>query len=265
MNEFEVAKEIAKQIPVKEVYNDMAKPVSKSTGELVGLIPRAINGALEPLHKWILQKEYSIEQTKLLLQIKLENIKPEDIVQPEAYIAIPAIQAISYCVDSGELRNMYANLLASSMNTMIKDNVHPSFVEIIKQLSPDEAKLLKFLPSKGLCKPIIDILEKKSNKEGEFVYFSNLSILGWDAKCDFPENTPIYINNLCRLGIAEIPASGYLVDDFRYDKILESQAFAKILEEAPEENKYNIRKKMFGISDFGVSFRNICIGGSLLK
>lgn len=65
------------------------------------------------------------------------------IESPDPHIAVPALQYISYCMDNDELRDMYANLLANSMNKVVKNGVHPGFVEIIKQLSPDEARLLK--------------------------------------------------------------------------------------------------------------------------
>jgi hypothetical protein len=145
------------------------------------------------------------------------------------------------------------------MNKMIKDSVHPSYIEIIKQLSPDEAKMMNLLPAKGLCEPIVDIIEQRQEREGTFIYFSNFSLLGLEAKCDFPDNTPIYINNLCRLGLAEIPADRYLIEDFRYDKIRESEKLNQILSGAAPESKIDIRKKMFGITDFGVSFKNICV------
>ena len=80
-----------------------------------------------------------------MLELKLEKVSPELIEAPEPYIAVPAVQYISYCMNNEELRNMYANLLANSMNKVVKDGVHPGFVEIIKQLSPDEAKFLKYM------------------------------------------------------------------------------------------------------------------------
>lgn len=52
---------------------------------------------------------------------------------PEAYVAVPALQAISYSMNSEELRNMYANLLAKAIDIDEKDKVHPAFVELIKQ------------------------------------------------------------------------------------------------------------------------------------
>lgn len=63
-------------------------------------------------------------------------------MRAEPYVAIPAIQQISYSYDSDELRDMYANLLANFMDKERSDLVHPSFVEVIKQLNPDEASSL---------------------------------------------------------------------------------------------------------------------------
>ena len=141
----DIDNKVIKKLPIEDIYNDLAKPSVKNTGELISLIPRAIRSALEPLEMWILKKEFNIEETKKLLEIKLSKINPENIVTPEPYVAVPTIQAISYVMNNNELRNMYANLLASSMNKEVKDNVHPAYVEIIKQLTPDECRILKYI------------------------------------------------------------------------------------------------------------------------
>lgn len=159
MSEQELMTEYVKEV-AKEVYQDAGKPIAKPTGELVGLIPRAIKAALLPIEKWIVDREYNLAETKKLLEQRLANISPEQIEAPEAHIAVPAFQYISYCMDNEELRNMYANLLASSMNKAVKDGVHPSFVEIIKQLCPDEAKILKHFYKK-VSIPVITLKRKK--------------------------------------------------------------------------------------------------------
>ena len=118
------------------LYEDALQPTVQEVGKFAARIPRAINAAFSGLDKWILNKEYAIDETKKLLEKKLENVDPDKIVTPEAYVAVPAIQAISYSMDSEELRNLYANLLAKAMNSDTKDQVHPSFVEIIKPQHP---------------------------------------------------------------------------------------------------------------------------------
>lgn len=124
------------------LYEDALQPTVQEVGKFAARIPRAINAAFSGLDKWILNKEYAIDETKKLLAQKLENVDPEKIVEPEHYVAVPAIQAISYSMNSEELRNLYANLLAKAMHSDIKDLVHPAFIEIIKQLSPTDALIL---------------------------------------------------------------------------------------------------------------------------
>lgn len=114
-NSSDSAKDALKEI-AKEAYQDGAKPVVKPMGELAALFPRTIKAALAPLERWVLQREYNIEEIKKLLEEKLKNVPPESIEPPETHIAVPALQYISYCMDNVELRDMYANLLASSMN-----------------------------------------------------------------------------------------------------------------------------------------------------
>ena len=109
--------------------------------ELLARIPQVINAALAPLDCWIAERQYHVDRTKQLLEENLKNADPEKIVPPEPYVAIPAIQAISYAMDSDELRTLYANLLAKSIYLDTKDSVHPAFTEIIKNLSPVDCRV----------------------------------------------------------------------------------------------------------------------------
>ena len=81
---------------VPELYHDTLQPSAQETGKMLARIPRAINAAFSRLDKWILNREYSVDETKKLLTEKLNKVDPDKIVEPEPYVAIPAIQAISY-------------------------------------------------------------------------------------------------------------------------------------------------------------------------
>ncbi len=142
------------------LYEDVLQSTTQESGKTLTLIPRAINAALVPLRQWIAEREYKIAETEKLLAQKLEHVGEEKIVTPEAYVAVPAIQAISYSMDSVELRNLYANLLAKSMNSDTKDSVLPSFVEIIKQMSPIDSMVFKTIMERDV-NPIIDLLYAK--------------------------------------------------------------------------------------------------------
>lgn len=257
----EIIKEVGKEI-AKDMYDDVGKPVLNPTGQTVGLIPRAIKAALLPIEKWILTREYNLKETEKILESKLKNANPEDILTPEPYIAVPTLQYISYCMDSEQLRNMYANLLASSMNKKTKNRVHPGFSEIIKQLSSDEAKILKeFYKLKQI--PIIGV--RYENEKGHGIdIVKKFSDIGEKAKCEYPYDIEKYLDNLERLGLIESTTMNYLTDDSKYNE-LKNHKEIKGLENIPEffrntgKEKYKIQKGISKLTTWGVSFCNICV------
>ena len=251
----------------QDVYKDTAKSTLKSTGEVLSLVPKTINAALLPLRKWIASQEYNIAETEKLLAIKLQNVSPEQISAPEAYIGVPALQYISYCMDSEELRDMYANLLAKSMNEVTRNGAHPSFVEIIKQLCPDEAKLLKVM---GSYVPTISI--RYQNEEGSGVeILRNFSDIADKAMCEHPNNISQYIDNLERLGIIETKYLSSLTDKSVYEPLKKhnivksieakytSEVLARLSSTLGGQVSIEYEEGFYSITDYGCVFRSICI------
>ena len=260
-DKFDVTKEIVKEL-AKDAYSDGGKPIVKATGELVGLIPRAIKAALAPVEKWVLQREYNIEETKKLLEEKLKNVSPELIQSPEAYIAVPALQYISYCMDNEELRNMYANLLANSMNKVVKNGVHPGFVEIIKQLCPDEAKILRYF-STHIVIPTITLRYENEKAEGRDVV-KNFSDVGELAQCENPFEINKYFNNLIRLGLLESsPVLSSLVDKKLYEPLKNHRYILERTDESvlqkSEYKKVKFQESYISLTDYGKSFCSVCL------
>ena len=244
---------------VPRLYEDGAKPVVLETGKTLSLIPRTINAVLAPLRTWIARKEYNVAETEKLLAIKLDKVGADHIVPPEPYVAVPAIQAISYAMNSKELRNLYANLLAKSMTDTQKDRVHPAFVEIIKQLTPDEAKLLKLFINKDAF-PLIDVqcVNDDSNHSYNTIVHNFTPIL--EGVCENASAVTSYLDNLSRLKIIEIPEGIYLSDNEVYKPLENHPKITKLMETKLEEGKqWNIDKKQFKITAFGKEFIDICV------
>lgn len=250
-----------KEVP-KELYSDLVKPVAKGTGDVIGLVPQAVNAALLPLRKWILESEYNYLETKKLLDKKLANVEPDNIETPDAHIAVPALQYISYCMDNEELRNMYANLLANSMNKVVKNGVHPSFVEIIKQLSPDEARLLKFM-AKNETAPVISVRYEDSTGSG-FRIVKNFSNYGELAGCEMPYNITSYFDNLLRLGLIEQgPTMTSLTDKSRYEDLKKHDYILGYTDEGALKNipynKVKFVESYVTMTEYGKIFNRICV------
>lgn len=257
----DVAKEATKVV-AKDVYTDGGKPILKPTGELIGLVPRAIRAAFLPLEKWILNREYNLEETKKLLEEKLKDVPPERIEPPEAYIAVPALQYLSYCMDNHELRDMYANLLAKSMDSIVKNGVHPGFVEIIKQLCPDEAKLLRYI-SHHYTIPTVTL--RYENEKGEGIEpVKNFSNIGELTSCEEPLNICVYFDNLIRLGLLkESPAYSSLVNKSLYQPLKEHNYFKMCAEHAakviPDHKIAKFLENYLELTEYGKRFCHTCI------
>ena len=92
----EIAKSLVEQTAGK-AYEDIAHPTVKTVGTVLSYLPRTIRVWFSKWEKWILNGEYAIEETAKLLKDKLDGIAPEKITEPEPYVAVPAIQQLSYC------------------------------------------------------------------------------------------------------------------------------------------------------------------------
>lgn len=254
----QLAKGIGKAIEtVPDLYEDAFQPTVQETGRLVSRIPRAINAAFSGLDKWILNKEYSIDETKKLLSQKLENVEPEKIVEPEPYVAIPAIQAISYSMNSNELRDLYANLLAKAMNTDTKESVHPAYIETIKQLSPEDAAYFKHIYVLK-TRPLIDVkLELPNSLTFTIAENSNLFSMG------YVKNFALSLDNLCRLGLVRIPNGIWYGDDSIYEQLLSTVKTEYTLEKykhlRPDATEMSFEKKRIDITDYGTNFYTTCV------
>lgn len=132
---------------IPELYDDLAKPAVQEVGKTLALPLQAVNALLINPRKWIANAEYKLQETNVLIANKLKYIDENKLIAPPDYVAVPALQALSYSMDSDELRDLYANLLAKSMNAETSNSVHPAYVEIIKQFSPLDAILFKRIVS----------------------------------------------------------------------------------------------------------------------
>lgn len=219
---------------------------------MLAIIPKTINASLAPLRQWIAQREYNVAETEKILAIKLEKVDANKIVTPEAYVAVPALQAISYSMHNVELREMYANLLAKSMNIDTKDRVHPGFVEIIKQLSPIDAKIFKIIMGRKE-NPIVHLNLKSPNSKGSIPVLRNYT--GIDV-ADI-KSVGMSIDSLCKQGLISIPIYGAYTNDVVYDKILNTEYYKEL--KKVNGDLVNVVKLHINKTEYGNDFFDICV------
>lgn len=251
---------IGKEI-IPNIYDDGAKPAIKEMGNFIARPLKLINTLFQPLDVWLLNKEYNLEKTKVLLAERLKHVEENELVSPEPYVALPAIVALSYSMDSEELRDLYANLLSKAMVLGTKDKVHPSFVEIIKQLSPLDAIVFKEIMESSI-KPIIDLYISNIDDKSEIITIENITWLDKDY-----EVVVVALANLTRLGLIEIPDDYNYNNDSNYNLVRLSSTYKKIFETLNCEMKtiklknleVKEKKKFIKLNALSESFYKICV------
>ena len=230
----------------------------KETDKTLSLSPRAVRAVFSGLEIWTVKREYHVREVMQELEAKLQKYPEEEIVNPEMYVAVPTIQAMSYSVDAYEIKEMFANLLTKAMLKSQKDKVHPSYIEIIKQLDPYDAVLLKTIASRKV-NPIADLMIKVSDEDkGHQTMFANVYD-PYNQQLDVYKSS-LSITNLARLGILSIPAFVFYIEDSLYDD-LERQRHDLQQELISKGSKsiINLEKKIIQVTPLGASFIDVCL------
>lgn len=241
------------------VYEDLAQPAAKELGKTLLTGAKLINLTLAPVSGLIWGYEKIKEYLIPRLEEKLEKVPTENIVTPDPTIAVPTIEAMRYTSHKEELREMYVNLLANSMNNVTRDSAHPAFVEIIRQLSSDEALIFNFF-DKDENYPILKVNRILNDNYGYILALNNFSIIPYDVQCSIPKSASHYFDNLIRLGLVTIS----------YEDSLTNKDLYKPLEEHPLVLEYVESIKSLGEShefihgyirrtNFGSLFYYMCI------
>lgn len=220
---------------------------------------------LQEIKNLKIQEFYGDYIEKNITSVIAETLKLSQSI-PENRRILPDIGLIGYAfenckyIDNKDIRSIYARLLVNSIDGDKADHKFKSLFNIINQLSPDEIKIFDYLPKNKLLEPIVNINYKKVSRPGTFLFYRNFSLLGYKVNCEFPKNTPVYFNNLCRLGLIET-LDIELIEDFRYDEILKSDEIKEIymqIKDDLDNKEISITRRTVGITDFGEFFRVSC-------
>lgn len=124
---------------LKEAYKDALSPAFRQLGEFGAEVVKTARLALFPI-------QYTATlQDRLANHLKksIEQIPEENRVQPIESLALPIVEQLKYHDDTSIAGTMFVNLLARAMDKERIGEAHPAFVQIISQLAPDEAILLR--------------------------------------------------------------------------------------------------------------------------
>lgn len=226
-------------------------------------------------HNWINKIQYNREMNlndfKENLNSNLKEIPAENIQEPKISLLGPALDASKFYIDEKIIRDMFSNLIAASMDNRKNKDIHHSFVEIIKQMSSDDAILFEHLSNNALIPAVkyIARTDKGNNKAPISDVLIKNSPLSY-------KNTEISIINLNRIGLIEIDIGlNSISNDDAYKEFNEPKMIEIFIKKYEDNNRERYSKIFQQIKFFGISklvqdnnlttddIYNICSPGSI--
>lgn len=247
---------IVKAVPV---YQDVIQPAAKQIGKGLETVAKTIHVALAPVSALVWGYEHVKEFVGSKVAEKLKNVPEERIQTPSPLVAGPLLESLRYAGHEETLRDLYANLLATAIDSDTAKNAHPGFVPILQSMSPDEAKIMRLFASTGAA-PLIDV-KVNLKPPGFRIIVRNFSSIGQNAGCAHPDLSPNYLDNLIRLGLLEIPPNRYMLGEGIYEPLQESQQLEQLKQqvEAAESQTLAFDKKKIELTDLGKQFCAACV------
>ncbi|QUW22473.1 DUF4393 domain-containing protein [Sporosarcina sp. Marseille-Q4063] len=198
---------------IDEAASAPARAVGNTLSELWGL---TIGNHISLwTQKQGIKQEINLQKFREKIEEKTLAIPEENLVEPQLHIIGPAIEASKYYIEYEELREMFANLIASSIDNRESQLTHPSFVEIIKQLSPLDAGNLSIFKKQSSL-PITNYRLSYADNRGGVDLKVNVFLANPTQKDIDLQATSI--SNLSRLGLVSLDYSASLIkEDIYYE------------------------------------------------
>lgn len=246
---------------VEDAYTDgISKPLKSSSKAFTTLMDFFHNTVLYPMQKYNLYANNKLENYAIELQNKVKTIPAENLVSPRVNILGPTIDGLKYNLDEEYIKEMFTNILMSDMDDRTQNKVLPSYIEIVKQLSKDDAKFITNLKSNNLIDelPIIK-LKLVSNEDSSFNYISPSFICLSDG--NYLEIPQIVLDNLTRLQILEVDYETFFQNATSYNKSFENlKKISKFIQYSNKPNKHIEPKKgLLLFTSFGKNFIDVSL------
>ncbi len=255
----------------KDTYIDAVQPAARNVGGAMGTLTGFFNHVvLHPLKKLNIEYEQKAIAFQRDMEKKYNNIPEENQAEPQLNIVGPTMESLKYNIMDDDLAEMFSNLLVSDMDKTTQGLCTPSFVKVIEQLTPYDAKT--FITIYGcylsheklpLCR--IQFVQKDNPKymlseDAAPKYFTSVSIMQNDSY-----STSKSLQNLQRVGLLSLNEGlRYYTDSSVYNEILICDEVMRIAEEAKRVSGIDYMSKLMEkgiieLTDFSYDFAKVCL------
>jgi hypothetical protein len=243
-------KDASGSLPAR-LYSDTVSPAAREVG---GTLAATVRLALSPANLVIRTLQEVLDFAEASIKARFERWKtdPGTVVPPPPEIAAPVLQALRFANQDQALREMYLTLLARSMDARQVSGTHPAFADILRTLSPDEARLLPILAAHDRAIPLIEV--RIPVPPGWHTVLKHVSPLGGLLSPPGIVRRQA-IDNLVRTGVLAVHDMFHMSNEDTYRRLEGTpevkEAVAAI---AAQGRSHTFHRYMAEITDFGATF-----------
>ncbi len=241
--------------------NPQVKEAASNLGQTAVTLTKTINNVLVPLaainFAFDKARAYFSGTFQQEIAAKAESIPPEHIIEPKASIAGPTLQGLAFTHEEPNLKEMYLNLLATAMDGRASTTAHPAFVEIIKQLDSEDARLVQGALRSSSAIPIVQLRRVLKGSAGfQFLARHLLNLTDTESKAPVENpQLPAMIDNWVRLGLVEVLYDSWLTDPSTYEWVEQRPEFLRLSKEPQlDEAKIDYQKGIMQRTELGKRF-----------
>ncbi|MBF0261289.1 MAG: DUF4393 domain-containing protein [Magnetococcales bacterium] len=235
------AQDVAKVIgDVLTIVKDhpLGKEAGRNLAQTAVTVTETINTVLLPFRgaNYLAKKfeEYLSEKFEFDMRVKLAHVPPEHIVEPQRLIAGQIMRELECAYEEPDIKELYLNLLAKAMDDRSASDVHPAFIDVVRQMSSKDAYYLKRV-FENEALPIVQLKLVKAggvfNVFGRhIVNLQEMSLPEADrvsrgVNQKFDSQLPALVDNWIRLGLVEVDYRSRFTDMAAYDWVEKIQKY----------------------------------------
>lgn len=255
-----------------ELYKDLAQPSARVIGNALGTTLEFLVTPFTWLQLPNGKTKINIQHRLQQYADQLQQVPQEKQCEVHPELGVPIMQRLAYTTND-DVAELFLDLLTSASNLDKVSLAHPSFIAIIDRLSPDEAKLLKYIAENEGNVLYVDFRAKRLKEKNETLNkfdfdTSYIELEKWhtlvarDLDLDFPDNLHMYWANLISCGLLiDGGELGFTDMDEKYNEIAEYNKIVEVREEnvPMKYREIQVHNSYFQITALGAQFLDVCV------
>lgn len=194
--------DLGKSLPIKDLYDDLAKPATREVGAALGNVAKVARFVLALIDYLAAQHG----RWQRYLERVAQKVPEDRRVEAHPQLAGPALEGLRYLGETELIAELFINLLARAIDCERVNEAHPAFTGIISQLSPDEALILYYLKQRRYA------LRQTASFDPQTRLFAQRKTLASEFPAEtlaFPEHLFLYLDHLHSLNLAGVWQQGH--------------------------------------------------------